>query len=103
MCCSFVFAIVFESRIDMRLFESVFLAWFYLRFFMIRDLVEGQGDQSTNFSFISFFPAGIAEKMKPFVNQVYSRILKAGMLNVNLPSSTGTMMDKTNVYDRQKY
>jgi len=86
----------------MRLFESVFFAWFYLRFFMIRELSELKGDQSANFSFVSFFPAAIAEKIKPIVNKIYNESIKAGIIRDNSEASTGTMLDKTNVYERQK-
>lgn len=87
---------------DMRLFESIFFAWFYLRFFMVRELSEMQGDQSNNFSFVSFFPAVMAERMKPVINDLYDKSVKVGIINDNPSAPTGTMMDKTNVYDRQK-
>lgn len=93
---------LFETSIDMRLFESVFFGWLYLRFFMVRELSELQGDQSTNFSFVSFFPVAMAEHMKPYVNKLYDESVRLGVINSNPTSSTGTMMDKTNVYDRQK-
>jgi hypothetical protein len=69
---------------------------------MIRELSELQGDQSTNFSFISFFPIAVAEKIKPVVNKIYNESVKIGIIKDNPEAPTGTMLDKTNVYDRQK-
>ncbi len=97
------FAILFEASLDMRLFEAAFFSWFYMRFYMIRELAETVGDQSANFAFVSFFPATIREYLEPLVNELYATAGRSGVIQVHGTAATGTMLDKTTVYDRKKY
>ena len=75
----------------MRLFESSFFAWFYMRFFMYREISDIHGDTNINFSFVSFFP----EIMKPYlelpINILYEKVASIGLLPDFKKMATGAI------------
>lgn len=70
---------------------------------MVRELAETTGDQSINFAFVNLFPNSAKEFIEQPVNQIYSYAVKLGIVKQFNAAATGTMLDKTTVYDRQKY
>ena len=86
----------------MRLFEATFFAWFYMRFYMYRDLSETAGDQSSNFSLVSFLPTAANGYVEPVADASYMIAVKLGLFTEHGTAATGTMLDKSTLYDRKK-
>ena len=70
---------------------------------MVRELAETVGDQSNNFSFVSFFPASVKEQIEPIVDMIHTFAVNSELINKIPTSVTGTMLDKTTIYERKKY
>ena len=98
----------------MRLFESIYFAyarlglrsrsWFYMRFYMKRELTDCPGDLSSNFALHAFFPVAAQPYIQPIANSVHYWAVVLGLVpSVSLNASrTGTMLDKTTTYEKQK-
>ncbi len=69
---------------------------------MVRELTESRGDQSHNFALLSFLPQVAKDALEPFVDIIYSYATKFGVIPKVGTAATGTMLDKTTTYDRQK-
>jgi hypothetical protein len=70
---------------------------------MTRELAETPGDQSSNFAFVSFLPKKAKEFADPIVNILHELAVTLAIVPNMGTSQTGTMLDKSTVYDRQKY
>jgi hypothetical protein len=107
-------SILFEGSIDMRLFESIYFAyvmmglsidsWFYMRFYMKRELTDCPGDLSSNFALSAFFPPAAQPYVQPISKTLHYWAVVIGIIpSVSLNASrTGTMLDKTTTYEKQR-
>ena len=73
-----------------------------MRYYMKRSPIETAGDPSSNFSFISFLPMVIKDQVAPFADLLYSYASDFGIVPNFLATKTGTMLDKTTTYEKQK-
>jgi hypothetical protein len=70
---------------------------------MKRELTDSLGDQSNNFSLISLLPSSIKDQVLPFIDTAYSYAIAFGIIPNKSTAKSGTMLDKTTTYEKQKY
>jgi len=76
-CCFHIIdTILRDEQVDMRVYESPWYAWLYIRYYGKCEL--GDLEKDDDFSFVSFFPSFIRELIEPSVNQLYTLSIKLG-------------------------
>ena len=101
--CSLLFSIFNGNGFDLRLINGVFFSWIYMRFYMIRGNSKTRGDRSINFSFSAFFPSIMQKYIEPISTKAFDQSIKMGIIPGEAIITTGTMVDKTTVYEREEY